>query len=54
MDIKYTNLAIKIPNGHNLYQNFPAQRLQKYVKIWYENKPSGNPAACACGNMGLF
>jgi hypothetical protein len=27
-------MAIKIPIGHKIFQSFPFQDFQKYIKIW--------------------
>jgi hypothetical protein len=48
MAMIYTNWPENIPNGHKIYQHFPFKCPTKYTKFgifWYENIPSGNPAA---------
>jgi hypothetical protein len=45
--IKYTKVAIKITNDHEVHQHFQSQGLhQDFPKLafWSENVPSGNPA----------
>jgi hypothetical protein len=44
-------MTTTLPNGHKIYQNdrkiFHSKVLQIYPNwdFWFENKPSGNPAA---------
>jgi hypothetical protein len=48
MAIKYTKMAIKIPNGLEVHQNFSSQGLPKYTEIdilGLKNIPSGNPVS---------
>jgi hypothetical protein len=45
MAIKYTKVASKLSNGHEIHQKFPSRGLPKCTKIRiFENKPSVNPA----------
>jgi hypothetical protein len=45
---KIWQMAVKIPDGHKIYQHLPLKDPLKLIQIcidfWSENKPSGNPA----------
>jgi hypothetical protein len=46
--INYAKWPYNIPNGHKIYQQLPLKGPPKFTQIldfWFENKPSGNPAA---------